>query len=224
MKKVATSVLLLAGLTVASTALAVDLHSTKGTIANQPSLVFKTTATFACDDGNATNGYITYDTDLFGNSFNFPPNSRLTSVTFAHYGFGTPGPYNYDLELWDQASCTVITAVNNLVAADAGGSPQVELVSLCLQSIVVSGNVLVMIDSNTCPAGPLDCYPVLLFDDQSGQACPWYIDMTAGFPCFNINNVFGPSFAHPFLLRVSTDQCPVPVKSGSWGAVKQIYR
>jgi hypothetical protein len=221
MRKLATAFLVLLGLAVASNVFALDLrrhtmpnnHSVR---VNSPALI---QAVLGCDDGVAANAYYQNTDDRLGNLFSFGASARLSRVAFAHYGFGFPGPYMYDIEIWDPASCTFVTAKNNLVAQDAANAIAVEDVDLCSDNILVSGNELVMIDPNSCLA-PTDCYPDLLFDDQTGVVCPVIINNASTAPaCYDVSPYSG-----PFLLRVETDNCPVPTKKTSWGELKTLYR
>jgi hypothetical protein len=176
-------------------------------------------AVFGCDDGIFYNAYFQNSDDRLGNLFDFGSGAVLSEVTFAHYGYGFSGPYNYDLEIWDPASCTFVVAKNNLVASDAANNVAVEDVGTCADNIFLAGTMLVAIDPNTCLA-PNDCYPDLLFDDQIDVACPMIINNASTVPaCFDIS-----PFSGPFLLRVATDECPTPARPHSWGQLKAIYR
>jgi hypothetical protein len=213
--KRAIATFVLAGLTVASAAFAVEF-TTKAPLPNA-SQVEGLLAILACDNGTPSSAYFQDDTGRYGNRFSFGGGASIKTLTFAHFGFGFSGPYNYDIEFYDPASCTIIDSVDGLVAADAASAVQVEVVDLCPENIVLSGDVLVTIDSNSC-LDPTDCYPDVLFDTQVGVFCP-YVVFPAAFACFDVSAQSG-----PFLLRVETD-CPgVPVAPKSWGSVKQIYR
>jgi len=217
MKKFATVFLVLTGLTAASAALAVDFK-TKPALPTPIDLTNGITAILQCDNGNLTSAYYQDDNNRYGNAFNFGASSRLSYVEFAHYGWATLfGPYSYDIECWDLASCTPVAFVNGLMAADAFSAPTVENVNLCDFAIDLSGDVIVAIDANSC-AVPTDCYPDVMTDDNFGATCPYVVDAVAQ----TCGSVAGQGGA--FVLRVETDNCPVPVKKGSWGAVKQVYR
>jgi len=217
MKRFATVFLVLAGLTAASAALAVDFR-TKTPLPTPIDIGAGITAVLQCDNGNLNSAYYQDDTGRYGNAFNFGASSRLSYVTFAHYGWNTlAGPYSYDIECWDLTSCTPVAFVNGLMAADAFSSTQIELVNVCDYAIDLSGDVVVAIDANSC-AVPTDCYPGVWFDDNLGATCPYVVD-GSNLQCFSQMGSGG-----AFYLRVETDNCPVPVKKGSWGAVKQVYR
>lgn len=222
MPKFATTSLVLIGLLAATSALAYDLQRKDLPIPGHGRLMRPESATaiLGCDNGTAFSAFFQGTNDRLGNVFNFGAGAIISTVEFAHYGFGTPGPYNYDLELWDPTSCTFISAVNGFVAADAASAVQVEVLNLCPENLYVAGDVIVALDPNTCPA-PNDCYPDLLFDDQINVFCPVVVDATlpAAADCYDQSSVAG-----PFLLRVETNNCPTPTKQGSWGNVKVLYR
>jgi hypothetical protein len=216
MKRLATALFVLAGLAVASSALAVDFDH-KTVMPQNTDLEFTLVAVLACDNGNANSAYYQLNTSRYGNLFSFGSGARLSALAFAHYGFGFAGPYNYDIELWDPTSCTPVAAVNGLVAQDAANDLVVETVDLCPQQLTVQGNLIVAIDANSC-ASPSDCYPDVIFDNQINVACPWIVDAATN-TCYDVSDQNG-----PFILRVEIDNCPVPVVPGTWGALKQRYR
>lgn len=222
MRKIATTTLVLLGLFAATSAFALDLPR-KGQVPAGPHRTFtleSVNAVLGCDDGTPESAYFQDNVYRFGNLFDFGAGALLSSVEFAHYGFGFAGPYNYDIELWDATSCTFIASVNNLVAANAATAIQVETVPLCASNLYVDGPVVVALDANTC-ADPTDCYPDLLYDAQLNVLCPVIVDATnpAAADCYDQSSVSG-----PFLLRVETNNCPVPSKLDSWGKVKVLYR
>lgn len=221
MKRIATASLVLLGLMIAASAMALNLqkalpHTLRNTHPVAPASV---NSVLGCDDGILYNGYFQGTEDRLGNLFSFAPGTKLSRVGFYHYGFGTPGPYNYDIEIWDPASCTFVAAKNNLVAADAANNLGFEDIDLCPDNVVLSGDLLVTIDPNTC-AAPNDCYPDLLFDDQLDVACPWIINSADSSPaCFDVSPYSG-----PFVLRIDVNNCPVPTAKKSWGSIKSMYR
>jgi len=203
-----TRLLLLVGLAVAPAARAADL--TYKTPRPAPTKIGAGISTFGqCDNGVLNSAFFEHDDRRYGNSFNFPSGSWLSYVQFAHHGWQTlHGPYDYDIELWDQASCTMVGAANGLTAADAYDSDQVELVNVCAEQIVLSGDVIVAINPNSCFT-PSDCYPDLYFDDQLEVACPWVVDATTG-QCTDVSPDGG-----PFVLRVGYNSCTGGVESAS---------
>ncbi|HTO89610.1 MAG TPA: hypothetical protein VMJ70_00640 [Candidatus Sulfotelmatobacter sp.] len=222
MRKLATAFLVLLGLSLlAANGFALDLRrhsmpSNRQVHLHSPAMI---QAVLGCDDGYVFNAYYQNSDDRLGNYFSFGATARLSRVAFAHYGFGFSGPYQYNLEVWDPASCTFVTGKNGLVAQDAASDVAVEDVDLCSDNIMVSGYMMIMIDPNSCLA-PDDCYPDLMFDDQVDVACPVIINNASTAPeCFDISPYSG-----PFLLRVETDNCPVPAKKTSWGELKTLYR
>jgi hypothetical protein len=217
MKRAIAVLLTLSALLVATAAFAVDFNmKTPLSGANE---IQGLSAVLACDNGTAFNAFFQADGAGYGNYFNFGGGSQLSTLTFAHFGWNTlVGPYNYDVELFDRPSCTLIQTIPGLVAADAFAAPTTEVVDLCPNNIVLTGDVLVAIDANSC-ADPSDCYPDVLFDNQANIQCPVVVDLTTWI-CTDLSPQAG-----PFLLRVETDTCvPVPTRPTSWGAVKSIYR
>lgn len=221
MKGKAIPFLVLAGLCLATSAMAVDLQKRpSGLIGTAPEMASQPTLNviLGCDNGNAFSAFFQKDNARYGNVFNFPPGSKLTAFEFLHYGFQTlVGPYNYDLELWDWNTCTYIGGVNNLQAADAFASVQAEYENVCNSNLIVSGDVAVTVDANSC-FDPTDCYPDVLFDDQILVVCPVVVDLDFNV-CYGVEDQSG-----PFIFRVEYNNCPVPVTPASWGKVKVLYR
>lgn len=216
MKRAIAVLLTLSALLVATAAFAVDFNTKAPLVGAEQ--VQGLTALLFCDNGTPSSAYFQDDNARYGNVFNFGGGSQVTTVEYLHHGFGFAGPYSYDLEFWDRTTCTLITAVNGLSAADAAGTVEVESENVCAEGIVLTGDVVVAVDANTC-AVPTDCYPDVLFDTQVAVACPIIVDALGGV-CIDVSGQSG-----PFLLRVTTDECPpVPTAPTSWGAVKQIYR
>ena len=216
MKRFAIAFVVLASLALASSAPAIDFDQ-KSTMPEIIAPNFTMAQVLACDNGNAASAYYQDDTGRYGNYFSLGGGARLSHLEFAHYGFGFSGPYNYDLELWDPTSCTMVLAVNGLVAQDAANDIMVESVDLCPRNLTAAGNLVVALDANSCST-PADCYPDLLFDNQVNVFCPVIIDASTG-QCFDASADSG-----PFLLRLEIDNCAVPTLPKTWGAVKNIYR
>jgi hypothetical protein len=220
MKRSVTILCVVIGLLTVTSAFALDLsrHSANPLPLNKP-IPNTTTAVLGCDDNYAYNAYYQGTDDRLGNIFDFGAGSLLSRVGFVHYGWGFPGPYNYDVEIWDPTSCTYAAGRNNLVASDAASNLVYEEVDLCPNEIFLTGYMVVTIDPNTCLASD-DCYPDLMFDDQLNVFCPVIINNASTAPaCYDVSSYNG-----PFLLRVETDNCPTPVQHRSWGALKSIYR
>jgi hypothetical protein len=178
-----------------------------------------TNLVLGCDDNVVWSGYFQWADDRLGNLFDFGTGSTLSRVGFTHYGWGNAGPYDYDIEIWDPASCTFVAALNGLVAADAASTLGYEEVDMCQSGIVLSGNMVVTIDPNTC-FSPTNCYPDLMFDDQLGVQCPVIINNATTAPaCYDMSAYNG-----PFLLRIDVNNCPVPARHPSWGQLKSTYR
>jgi hypothetical protein len=217
-----TTSLVLLSLIVASSALALDLPRKNQPIPGDArSLRLESVnAVLGCDDGVADNAYFQDTNWRLGNLFDFGGGAVISTLQFVHFGYGFAGPYNYNIELWDPTSCTLISGVNGLVAQNAATALMVETVGLCPQNLYASGPVMVTIDPNSCLAAN-DCYPDLMYDDQIGVFCPVIVDATvpAAADCYDQSSVSG-----PFLLRVETNNCPTPSRPGSWGGVKVLYR
>ena len=198
MKRLATTLLVVVGLLSAASALALDLHqqapqSKPGHLSRPASAA----AALGCDDGVTFSGWFQYTDDRLGNLFDFGAGSTLSSVSFTHYDYSTAGPYSYNLEVWDPASCTYVTGKSGLTAASSVWANTTETVDLCSSNIVLAGNMIVAIDPNTCNS-PTDCYPNLVFDDQLNVACPVIINNASTSPaCYDLSPYGG-----PFLLRV----------------------
>ena len=143
MKKIVTALLVIAALSVASAAMALDLarHTPSFAPNRHPFDTQSVQALIGCDDNVEGNAYFQATDDRLGNVFSFGTGKLLSRVQFVHYGFGFAGPYNYDIELWDPISCTFIAAKNGLVAADASGANTVtENVNLCPANLFATGD------------------------------------------------------------------------------------
>jgi hypothetical protein len=221
MRKTATTLLVLLGLFAATSAFAVDVK--KAGLPTPRPVRLNATAILntplGCDDGVEYNAYFQNTDDRIGNVFSFGSGATLSRLSFEHFGFGFPGPYNYNIELWDPTSCTFVAAKNGLIAQDAANDFVFEDVDLCSDNIHVAGDMIVTIDPNSC-AAPNDCYPDVLFDDQLEVFCPVIINDASTSPaCFDVSPISG-----PFILRVDINNCPVPAKKTSWGELKTLYR
>jgi len=217
MKGKAIPFLVLAGLSIATCAMALDTQKRPMMTTQPEGTGFRVDALFQCDDNVTNNAYFQDPNGRYGNVFSFPAGSRLTNVVFVHFGYGFAGPYAYDIEVWDATSCTYFGGRNGLSAANAAAAFRTETVDLCAQNLVVSGDYAVTVDANSC-AAPDDCYPDVMWDDQLFVACPVIIDAIGGV-CIDVSDQSG-----PFLLRVNTNNCPVPTIPSSWGNVKTLYR
>lgn len=218
---VAASLLALSGLLAAGSSFALDLRPQQAPQANpqQQNRGPVGNAVLGCDNGITWSGYFQYTDDRLGNKLNFGGGGMLSSVSFTHYDYGTAGPYNYNLEVWDPTSCTLVAARNGLVAASSVFANTTETVDLCANNIHVSGNLIVAIDPNTCN-NAFDCYPDLVYDNQLNVACPYIIsDASTAAVCSDVSQ-----FSGPFLLHAAVDECVVPVREASWGQIKAIYR
>lgn len=216
MKGRAVAILVSSGLCAATVATAMDIEPRVASPGMRSS-GFQLTALFSCDNANPFNAYFQDDVGRYGNVFTFPADSRLNSIEFVHFGYGFSGPYDYDVEVWDRATCTYIGGHDGLSAADAANQTATEMVDLCPDNLVVAGEVVVAIDANSC-IDPTDCYPDVMFDNQMGIVCPVVVDASTN-TCFDQS-----ADAGPFLLRVVTDNCPTAVVPTGWGRLKVLYR
>lgn len=208
------------GAVLAVPALALDLQSHPNQV--NPTRIVQPTSAFSvlgCDNGVTWGGWFQYADDRLGNVFNFGSGGALSSVSFTHYDYGTVGPYNYDVEVWDPASCTLVAGKYNLVAASSVYTNTVETVSFCGTGINVAGSMFVGIHAKTCNS-PTDCYPNLVYDNQLFVACPVIInDATTAPACYDVS-----AYGGPFLLRTTVNECSTPTNGATWGRLKSIYR
>jgi hypothetical protein len=176
-----------------------------------------------CDDGIEFSALFQNNTNYYGNVFNFGALSQLSRLEFYHCGWNTlGGPYNYNIELWDVATCTRVAQAVGKQAADAfncsGPSPSVlEVEPTCNDNLRGSGFIIVAVNSLSC-AVPTDCYPDVTFDDQIFVTCPYVVN-PATPACTDLSGSFG-----PFMLRADLNGCQTPTQSQSWGGVKTLYR
>jgi len=178
-----------------------------------------------CDDGFEFNALFQGNANSYGNVFNFGAvSSQLDRIEFYHCGWNTlGGPYDYNVELWDRATCTRVAVAVGKQAADAfdcsGPSPSVlEVEALCNDNLRSVGQTIVAIDPNSC-AAPNDCYPDLTFDDQIFITCPFTIAQGPPAVCSDVSGSFG-----PFLLRIDLNGCQTSIPEHSWGGIKTLYR
>ena len=212
--RLATTALVLASLLPAGAALAFDVRPLR--TATNPNFTLNV---LACDNGIDYNAFFQDDHRRYGNDFNFGPNPvQLSSVEFTHNGyFELFGPYLFDVELWDPATCTFIASADNLAANDAFYGPVTESFNLCPEQLFGHGLVSVVIDANSCYASN-DCFPDISFDDEAPGTCNRII--TPGSPnfCQNLPAV------GDFLLRVDLNNCATGSRPATWGTIKSRYR
>lgn len=226
MKGKAIPFLILAGLCLASTAMALDFNRRPATTLPERSGGFELNALYQCDNDTPSSGLYQDSNERYGNVFSLPvAGERISQVQFVHYGFGFAGPYQYDIEYWDAATCTYIGGVNNLVAQNAANVIRTETVDVSAFNQCLTGDVIVSIQPKTCAPPPFppgvtaDCYPDLLYDDQFFVTCPVIVVPSSGL-CVDASQDIG-----PFLLRATTDACiPTSSTPSSWGKVKTLYR
>lgn len=220
MKRMATTFLTLSALLAASAAMAVDVRPQR--LQDNPVQLNRGpagNAAYGCDNGVTWSGYFQYTDDRVGNKFDFGSGGVLSSVSFTHYDYGTAGPYNYNLEVWDATTCTKVAGHNGLVAASSVFTNTTETIDLCADNIHVTGPMIVVVDPNTCN-NDFDCYPNVVFDNQVNVACPYIISDASTAPfCSDLSTYSG-----PFLLKARVDECVVPVRDASWGQLKALYR
>jgi len=219
MKRLATTMCVVAGLLVATSAMAINLQRAPQSASTRANRPMDAAATLGCDDGVTWGGWYEGADDRLGNTFNFGSGSTLSRVTFTHYDYSTVGPYDYDLEVWDPSSCTFASRKAGLVAANSVYTNTTEIVDTCPDALYLSGSMLVAVHPKTCNT-PTDCYPDLVYDNQLNVACPVIINNASTAPvCYDVS-----SYAGPFLLRVDINDCPTPVHRGTWGQLKSVYR
>lgn len=211
--RLATTALVLTSLLAAGSAFAFDARPLR--ISTNPNF---TLTVLVCDNGIDYNAYFQDDSRRYGNDFDFGPNPvQLSSVEFTHNGYFTLfGPYAFDIELWDPATCTFMASADALAANDAYYGSITESFNVCPEQLYGWGQVAVMIDANSCYA-PNDCFPVVSFDDEP-RTCQRII--TPGTPSLcQIDPGRG-----DFLLRVDVNNCATDSRPATWGTIKSRYR
>jgi hypothetical protein len=175
---------------------------------------------YACDDGNLDNAYFQASAAAYGNAFDVGAGGPLSRVEFWHYGwFTVVGPYDYDLKVYDETTCTEIASIP-LVAADAFDSDQFEEEDLCDFGVDVSGPIVVAVNALSC-FDPTDCYPDVYFD-QTGvfDGCDRIV--TVADPTLDCSL---PVLNGDFTVRINVDECgSTPTEEASWGQLKGLYR
>lgn len=143
---------------------------------------------------------------VFGNALSLGATpGPLTTLDFVHDGYGTTAPYNYNLFVYDIATCTVVGEVPNLWAQDPAAGEAEEIVPLCQYNLVASGDVIVGIQPLTCN-NATDCYPDLAFDYTSPpDGCGSRVTVGVPNTCVQILSTNG---VVDFLLGVTFNECP----------------
>ena len=85
MKGKAIPFLVVAGLCIATCAMALDLSKRAGSLSGR-SDGFRIDAVYSCDNGNTASAYFQDDNGRYGNVFNFAAGSQLRSLSFVHHG------------------------------------------------------------------------------------------------------------------------------------------
>ena len=203
-------VVLLVG-AIAAPALAVD---TKGYVHHQ---VVGPRVYYQCDDGWLDNAYYQNQGYVYGNAFDVGAGGPLSYVDFFHFGWYTwSGPSQYNLRIYDDLTCTLITTIGPYTADDAYDHDVEQIQDLCPAGVVVTGQVGVLLEPLSC-AAPSDCYPDV------------YFDQTGNFDgCDRVFPISAPSCTPymngDFVFRIGVDECETATKSVSWGGVKALYR
>ena len=172
---------------------------------------------FLCDDGNLDNAYFALEQTVYGNAFDVGAGGPLSYVEYWHYGWFTlQGPYDYNLKVFDDATCTEIASIP-LGAADAFDHDELEQEELCAYGVNVSGAIVVGVEPLSC-FDPGDCYPDVYFD-QTGpfDGCDRIIPLAAPDCTSPVNG--------DFTIRITVDECGgTPTSEETWGGVKSLYR
>jgi hypothetical protein len=187
-------------LTMAGAAGAADLS--KDGSANGSMQMYRTT--YGCTGTWDDNSFYQAAEKAYGNNLTFAVPTALTSVSFAHNGWGTAGPYLYNMFAYDALTCTEVHSLLNQTAPDAADGTIVT--TLALPSWVVTGSVIIALNPLTC-ANATDCYPDLSFDYTSPpDGCGSVITLpTIAVPqavCYQILSTNG---VVDFLLSVDGD-------------------
>lgn len=176
---------------------------------------------YSCDEGAQDSAFYQNQGSLYGNAFDTGAGGPLSVVDFEHFGFGFPGPYDYNIVVYAEGTCTVVGSVNGLSAVDAATVPGAESVDVCDADIQVSGSTVVTVEPLTC-AAPNDCYPDVFFD-ASGVVNSCGRIVTGGAGCDTPAQ--GSAGPLDFLLRASVDECgSTPTEVVTWSNVKNSYR
>ena len=211
--RLATTALVIASLLSAVSAFALDVRPPRAV--TSPTF---TLGSYVCDNGIDANAFFQDDSRRYGNEFDFGPNpQQISTVEFTHNGYQTlPGPYTFDIELWDPATCTFMGSADALAANDAYFGSITESFNICPEQLFAYGRVAVMIDANSCYAAN-DCYPDISFDNTL-RDCQLII--TPGTPslCQTVPTL------GDFLLRVGVNDCATGTRQATWGTVKSRYR
>lgn len=217
--------------TMVGSAAAVDL-STKG--ASHPAYQQGTRTGVYCLGVNFDSAFYNQPDTVYGNVLDVGVGGPFSYLDFIHYGYGTPGPYNYNIRVYDPVTCTQVCSIGPLVAADAAAVPVEEILDVCSYGCNLTGQVLVGIEDLTCffigTPVPWDCYPDLVFDydaetpSPAVSGCGAIVDMSVDPD--ECGYVTADGFPVDFLLGVYVDECepPVATEPVTWGQVKGLYR
>lgn len=221
----------LLAVTLVGSASAIDLT----TKANSPEYQVTSRVGLYCSGVNFDSAFYQSGDAVYGNTFDVGVGGPLSYLDFIHYGYGFAGPYDFNLFVYDPATCTELAMIPGLVASDAGSAPVEDILDVCEYNVAVTGIVLVGVQGLDCYA-PGDCYPDLAFDwNGDGETpgtidgCGSVVDLTEVPPgCYQITATDGAGVAQvvDFLFGIWVDECPPPVatEETTWGAMKALYR
>jgi hypothetical protein len=172
---------------------------------------------YMCDEGYLDNAYYENQGYVYGNAFDVGAGGLLSFIDFVHHGWFTwSGPSQYNLRVYDDATCTEIAVLGPYTADDAYSTDVEQLQNLCVENLVVTGQIGVLLEPLSCYQ-PTDCYPDVYFD-QTGffDGCDRVFPISAP-DCT-------PYMNGDFVMRIGVDECDTPTQNATWGSVKALYR
>jgi hypothetical protein len=176
---------------------------------------------YSCDEGFLDNGYFQDNLTAYSNAFAGVVAGPLTTIEYWHYAwFEVHGPYDYNVLVYDEDTCTEICAIGPLQAADAYDHDELESENLCDFGCNVDGNVVVGVQPLT--VSPFGYYHPTVYFDQTGafDGCDRLVDVASGVGCDT------PFMNGDFTIRIAVDECDggTPTETTSWSQIKSEYR
>lgn len=171
-----------------------------------------------CWVGVPDNSYIQFETMRLGVAWTLPAGTHLSRVGFWITGWQEMhGPTPFELELWDMETCTQVWEKPGLWAPDAFDGPTYCEVDLCEDHLVVGGKVGLLVRPMLESMSTM--WPMLLTEPSDDRGCESYIANVGSWAPTWCERTYG-----NFLFRLDVNDCPVPVRTRSWGELKTHYR
>ena len=173
--------------------------------------------TYSCDSGLQDNGLYQDNLTVYGNAFDVGDGGQLMVVEFSHYAWmELYGPYDYNIYVYDEDTCSVLCLIGPLQAADAYSNHVIETVDVSGYGCFVSGSVVVGIQALSMSDYGY-YHPTLDFENTPGPLCMRRVDIASATGCDTPWYDYG-----DFLLRITVGEA-TPAQTMTFGSVKTQY-